>query len=61
MANRSNAMKYVESLVLFINDNTGGLEAELNALLQALHIRKVRWTGRPIGEKKAANKGGKRE
>ena len=49
---RSNPLKYVESLVTFIYDNTRGLEAELNALLQTLRVNKVTWTGKPIGVKK---------
>jgi hypothetical protein len=52
MSCRSNSIKYVESIVTFLYDNTKGLEAELNALFQALRVRKVRWTGKPIGVKK---------
>jgi hypothetical protein len=52
MSKRSNWIRYVESLVTFIYDNTKGLEAELNALFQALRVRKVKWVGKPIGVKK---------
>lgn len=54
MAKRNVGLRYVESLVTFIYDNTKGLEAELNAISQALRVRKVYWTGRPIGVKTAA-------
>lgn len=54
MAKRNNEVKYVESMVLFIYDNTKGLEAELNALTQAIRIKKVHWTGKPIGVKAPA-------
>lgn len=60
MANRSYPIRYVESLVTFIYDNTRGLESELNALTQALRVRKVRWIGKPIGVKSKTSKGGKR-
>lgn len=50
MAKRSYSIRYVESIVTFLFDNTRGLEAELNALFQALRVRKVTWTGKPIGK-----------
>lgn len=60
MSHRSNSLKYVESLVTFIYDNTQGLEAELNTLFQALRVRKVRWIGKPIGVGTPTQKGKKR-
>jgi len=56
MSKRSYWIRYVESLVTFIYDNTKGLEAELNALFQALRVRKIRWVGKPIGVGKGKGK-----
>jgi hypothetical protein len=61
MAQKDDKLNYLEGMLKYLSDNTRGLEAEFNALFQALRVKKVHWVTKSKEQKKAEEKAKKEE